>query len=88
MTEINTWGDPGADPASEWTGHRDPADQWDRTRVVWSDLDLLELKPGARIRELGATGRLFIVGARPTQLWHGETPCHPSVLELPVEVTE
>lgn len=30
VTTVNTYGDPGADPASEWTGHRDPAAAWDR----------------------------------------------------------
>lgn len=30
MTTVNTYGDPGADPVEEWTGHRDPATSWDR----------------------------------------------------------
>ena len=85
---VNTWGDPGADPAWEWTGDRDPAESWSRVVETEHELHRMELTPGTRIRELGATGRLFIVGARPSQLWHGDTPCHPSVLELPVEVTE
>lgn len=55
--------------------------------MVFSDLVLWHLAPGTKIREVGTTGREFMVGARPGSLWHGNTPCTIEALELPVEVS-
>lgn len=57
-----------------------------KTRVLVDVNQVWQLPPGARFREIGALGRMFTVGARSGQLWHGETPCGVEAVELPVVI--
>ncbi|MDI9914399.1 hypothetical protein [Rhodococcus sp. IEGM 1379] len=55
--------------------------------VVYDDRVIWHFAPGTKIRELGNTGREFIVDKKmPGKLWLGSTPCQVSDLEMPVEV--
>lgn len=54
--------------------------------VIFDERVLWHLARGTRIREIGTTGRTFIVGRIPGQLWVGNTPSLVRVVEMPVEV--
>lgn len=55
--------------------------------LVYDDRILWHLAAGTRFREIGSRGREFVVdGRRPGALWHKNTPCTISAVELPVEV--
>lgn len=63
-----------------------PAPKPIETAVVFNEVILWHLKCDTRIREIGTTGREFVVGNKPGRLWHGATPCTIADLEMPVEI--
>ncbi|EKT83072.1 hypothetical protein Mbo4_045 [Rhodococcus phage Mbo4] len=56
------------------------------TAVVFDEQILWHLKPGTVVREIGKTGREFIVDTSPGRIWHGASLCRVGDLEMPVEV--